>query len=524
MTIETFLTLIFKLIPIGIVTFLGLYAWRERKITGAASFAWLMLCIALWLIIILLEEMLPETAIDNFWHNLRFLAVAFIPVAFFTFIITYNGKSRWLTRQRILLLLIIPTLSQFIIWSNPYHGWFVVGLISEASMKNWSPGPWFWVHTCYSYGLLLISLGQVFRTLFQSFRPYRMQASALLLGAMLPLSLNVAMTLKLIPPNSAIAFYSLAFTGLIYAWGIFRHRLLNLVPVARDTLFDTMSDGMLTVDRLDRIVDMNPAMQAILQQPANTLIGKPASQTLVHWPAITQTLQTNTAQQIEFSHQQQNMLHYYDLRSFTLFNHRNVQTGILIILRNITTLKETQLALQEMAITDPLTGLHNRRHFFQIAGQEIERSLRYGHPLTAIMIDIDHFKQVNDTCGHIDGDQVLRSLAMCLQQNTRQVDILCRYGGEEFILLLAETGIDQALQTAERIRQQIETMPIIIGGTEIRITASLGLAEMRYAENLEQLLRHADQAMYAAKRAGRNRIRTYIPQDKLLPLDNAHNQ
>jgi diguanylate cyclase (GGDEF)-like protein len=177
-----------------------------------------------------------------------------------------------------------------------------------------------------------------------------------------------------------------------------------------------------------------------------------------------------------------------------------------------------------MAITDPLTGLHNRRHFFQIAGQEIERSLRYGHPLTAIMIDIDHFKQVNDTCGHIDGDQVLRSLAMCLQQNTRQVDILCRYGGEEFILLLAETGIDQALQTAERIRQQIETMPIIIGGTEIRITASLGLAEMRYAENLEQLLRHADQAMYAAKRAGRNRIRTYIPQDKLLPLDNAHNQ
>ncbi len=117
------------------------------------------------------------------------------------------------------------------------------------------------------------------------------------------------------------------------------------------------------------------------------------------------------------------MLHYYDLRSFTLFNHRNVQTGILIILRNITTLKETQLALQEMAITDPLTGLHNRRHFFQIAGQEIERSLRYGHPLTAIMIDIDHFKQVNDTCGHIDGDQVLRSLAMCLQQNTRLVVI-----------------------------------------------------------------------------------------------------
>lgn len=524
MTIETIQQLTFMLLPIAIAGFLGVYAWREKSTTGADAFAWLMASIICWMVVILLEELFADSALRGIWHNLRFVGVAFTPVAFFNFIMIYTGQGRWLTRRHILLMLVIPSLTQIIVWTNPYHNWFAYRLLSGTEMGRWAPGPWFWVHAVYNYGLIFLSLAKILRSLFQSFRPYRMQAIALLLGTMLPLLLNLAMTLQVIEPQSIYTAYSFAITGLVYAWAIFRYRLLSLVPVARSTLFDTMSDGMLTVDRLGRIVDMNHAMQAILQQPADALIGKPASQTLVNWTAFLQTLQTNTAQQIEFSHQQQNMLHYYDLRTFPLFDRRHVQTGTLIILRNITTLKETQLALQEMAITDPLTGLHNRRHFFQIAGQEIERSLRYGHPLTAIMIDIDHFKQVNDTCGHIDGDQVLRSLAMCLQQNTRQVDILCRYGGEEFILLLAETGIDQALQTAERIRQQIETMPIIIGGTEIRITASLGLAEMQYAENLEQLLRHADQAMYAAKRAGRNRIRTYIPQDKLLPLDNAHNQ
>lgn len=517
MTTDTLLTFIIRLIPIGIVVFLGIYAWRKREIPRAAAFAWLMLCITFWLIIILLEEMLPQTSFGGLWHNLRFLGVAFTPVAFYNFIRIYTGQGQ----RHALFMLIIPTLTQIIVWTNQYHDLFASRLVTGTEMGRWAPGPWFWIHAIYNFGLIFLGLAQILRSLFLSFRPYRMQAVAILLGSMLPLLLNLAMTMQLIEPQSTYTFYSFAITGLIFGWAVFRHRLLSLVPVARDTLFDTMSDGMLTVDRQGRIVDMNPAMQEILQQPANALIGKPADQILADWPVLLLTLQTNLKQQLEFSHQRQNILHYYDLRSFPLFDHQNSQTGMLTILRDITTLKETQLALQEMAITDPLTGLHNRRHFFQIAEQEIQRAFRYGHLLTAIMIDIDHFKQVNDTCGHIDADQVLRSLAMCLQQNTRQVDILCRYGGEEFILLLAETGIDQALQTAERIRQQIESLPIFIGGTEIRITASLGLAEMQYAESLEELLRRADQAMYAAKRAGRNRIMPFIPQDKLLPLDNA---
>ncbi len=170
--------------------------------------------------------------------------------------------------------------------------------------------------------------------------------------------------------------------------------------------------------------------------------------------------------------------------------------------------------IEQISVTDELTALSNRRGIFQLGEREFERALRFGRPLAVLMLDIDHFKRVNDTYGHPMGDQVLRALADCVRQNTRGIDVAGRYGGEEFTLLLPETDLPVAIQIAERLRQSIADLSIPIcrgkGDTppvHIRIKVSIGVAFMQPdIPNLSVLIDLADQALYRAKDSGRNRV------------------
>ena len=163
--------------------------------------------------------------------------------------------------------------------------------------------------------------------------------------------------------------------------------------------------------------------------------------------------------------------------------------------------------VQQMAITDELTGFYNRRGLFEFGRREVERSARFNRPLCAVMLDIDHFKQVNDRFGHPLGDQVLHGLAERCRSHVREIDIFGRYGGEEFVLLLPENDIAMAYVVAERLRQVVAEMPLETDQGEISITISLGVtAATQDTKDLPSLIERADQALYLAKHSGRNRV------------------
>lgn len=173
--------------------------------------------------------------------------------------------------------------------------------------------------------------------------------------------------------------------------------------------------------------------------------------------------------------------------------------------------KELQETLERLAVTDALTGVYNRRHFFDLAASEISRALRYKRPLSMIMIDIDHFKRVNDRYGHLVGDQVLASIAERVRTELRINDIMGRYGGEEFSILLPETcGSDTEL-VAERLRSNVAGQPFLTDRGTIQITISLGVTCLGEDAqvSVERLLDEADQALYQAKRLGRNRTEVF---------------
>lgn len=163
--------------------------------------------------------------------------------------------------------------------------------------------------------------------------------------------------------------------------------------------------------------------------------------------------------------------------------------------------------VQNLALTDPLTGLYNRRGLFEIGYIEFSRSVRLRRPFSALMLDIDHFKSVNDRYGHPVGDQVLQFLASELHSTVRGTDIVGRYGGEEFVIFLSGSNGKAAMDLAERLREMIENTPFLVGKNEIGITISLGAAEYNEnSPNLETLIARADQALYVAKHKGRNRV------------------
>ncbi|MEW6401167.1 MAG: diguanylate cyclase [Chloroflexota bacterium] len=161
---------------------------------------------------------------------------------------------------------------------------------------------------------------------------------------------------------------------------------------------------------------------------------------------------------------------------------------------------------QLLAATDAVTRLYNRHRFFELAEREFRRAHRYARPLAVLMIDIDHFKVVNDTYGHATGDETLFNIARCIHRELRETDILGRYGGDEFIALLPETGVGHAQVLARRLCKQLERLKVKPSSREGgEITASIGIASLDEAdERLADLLEHADRALYAAKEAGRN--------------------
>ena len=177
------------------------------------------------------------------------------------------------------------------------------------------------------------------------------------------------------------------------------------------------------------------------------------------------------------------------------------------IVRDITKRKQMESKMQILATTDTLTHVFNRIKYAELMQREIERVRRYSHPLSIIMFDIDHFKKVNDTYGHMVGDDVLCMLTQIVKENLRETDFLVRWGGEEFVIITPETDLQRAEKLAERIRLATESYPF---DQVERVTLSFGVTQFHKDDTEDAFIKRADDAMYMAKKNGRNRVEVSI--------------
>jgi diguanylate cyclase (GGDEF)-like protein len=188
------------------------------------------------------------------------------------------------------------------------------------------------------------------------------------------------------------------------------------------------------------------------------------------------------------------------------------------IINEVIELRQTSEELEELVHTDTLTGLYNYRHFSLVLEQELERTRRTGQPTCMILLDLDHFKRVNDTWGHEAGNKVLRRCAELMKRTLRKIDIPCRYGGEEFAIILPGTHLPLAVSVANRLRQDIMTAPLEVDDGVIEYTASMGVDTYVMGDVIgaEDFVKQVDEQLYRAKQEGRNRV-CHRPFDHIRP-------
>ncbi|MGA2525883.1 MAG: diguanylate cyclase [Smithellaceae bacterium] len=497
--------------------------WRWRRAPGSKSLmiqmigeGWWTLCYALHLSTCIRPE-------PYFWSKLMFLGVVMVPAGFLVWASRYTNRDGWVNNRSIRLLLIEPILFNIIIWTDPWHGLFSGSYITTGTL-----GIAFWLHSAYSYILLTIGGLMLFLNWLQVTYAYRKQAFLVLLGLPIAWLANIVTIFQLTPLKD-IDFSPLGFfaAGAIFTYAQLRHHLFDLLPVAHHTVLENMLDGVMVLDTEDRIIDLNKSAQEILGINLNEALGKAAGSALPAWQeAEVQSTQKQDVH-VEFlmkGTEKRNI----DLSTTALYDHRNQPYGKLVMLRDITNIKhienalrETnenlsqklaeiealQIKLKEEAIRDPLTGLYNRRFLQETLNREIAHADRASIPLSLAMIDLDHFKKINDTYGHLIGDLFLITLGNLLAQKTRSSDVSCRYGGEEFVIVMPAATLEEAAQRTDQLRVEFSEMKIDTGNGKIGITLSAGVAGYPIHGNSDKnLLDAADRALYAAKAKGRNRV------------------
>lgn len=280
------------------------------------------------------------------------------------------------------------------------------------------------------------------------------------------------------------------------------------------TLVEKSLEGILIIqDGLIKFV--NPTLLKILNYDEKEILGKDILRFL--YPDSRELLSENLRKlydrkpfesplELRMVHKNEEGIYMETL--LTLIQYED-NPAILITLRNITERKKAEAELKRLVITDDLTGLYNQRYFYTQLTKEVERAKRHNRPLSLLLIDVDLFKEFNDTYGHWEGDFVLKKIGELLMKNVRDIDIAFRYGGEEFTVILPETNHEDAMIVAERIRKAVaQTMfyPFTLDGQPdiVSKTVSIGTTEFHQEDTLKSFLKRADNAMYQAKKSGRN--------------------
>jgi len=522
----------------ALATLVVYFIARQRSAPGSVALKGMLIGMFVWGFSYALSWAFVPLEHKIFWLKMMFFGMTTVPGLFLLFTLRITHRDEWITFRNYVLLFSEPFINILLVWFAPGIIFKSIELMpgNEFAVIEIQRGIGFWVSTVYSYIVIFFSYYLLIVSYRQTNSFFKRQYALILAGSILPFGLSFFTQITSSHFNnldmSAISF---GFSGIVYAYAILRHRLMDLVPVARSRLIENMSDGVLVLDAQGRIVDINPAMNNFLDEEPAFFIGKNVSDIISIWNENMEHLLNGMETRTELRLPNKPS-RYLDLRVTPLHDDEQNLSGRLIIFRDVTDRKEvekdlrhamdrmqTQLIeigllqsqLREQAIRDALTNLFNRRYLEETLERELARAAREVYPLCIVMMDIDHFKNVNDTYGHEAGDLVLKTLAETVIRQSRQGDFVCRFGGEEFVLVMPNITIEVAKERVNSLHKSISSLYIPFGRYNLNITMSMGISWYpRHGETKEDLLRGSDRALYIAKNSGRNRVCVYRESEK----------
>jgi diguanylate cyclase (GGDEF)-like protein len=372
---------------------------------------------------------------------------------------------------------------------------------------NFTPGALYYLLHSYPIICMALSMAVLLYRMKSWKEKYRKQLLILFICLIFPLTTEVIYFITVLAGintnHTYLTPYAMAIMSFCLYMGVARFNIFEIISMATISAMEYIRDGFVLLDDGNNFLYSNPVADELL--PGIKKLGRGESIFSIRgWPEKVNSMATGS---IEFTNDKGTK--HFKASVSPVYSQNQTLIAKIVIFNDITESVILMKKLEDAAYLDALTGIYNRKHFFELAAVNIERALRFSNSIYSAMLDLDFFKNVNDTYGHAAGDIVLIKTADVSRHTIRSYDLLGRYGGEEFVLLITDLELTEASNMMERIRENIENSVIDYEGVEIRITCSIGLAQFTSGDTMETSVKKSDMALYVAKNSGRNQVKIY---------------
>lgn len=442
----------------------------------------------------------------RFWLKFEYAGLSFISALWFllSWKLYYRRSPRF---RMVVLVMLIPAASCFLVMTHEYHSLYYRSLdvleIGTKMLVSIEKGPWYWIQLTGHAVFLVMSL--VLQIRIWRNRGYGIRESSfwIWVGTAQLFPWNIVYQLGLSAGGIDLNPFGIAVSMLFIGYGIFRYRTLSTEEALVYTIFSSLENPMVILDRFGNISDFNAAAQSLFSWLNPFLIGKPVPPS----SGDAALFDPEKGKKLDKSIMMGDGMHLFEGHADPLYQDKSVQ-GYIYFFRDVTENRRLLARLRRLAYFDMLTGLYNRPRFMWHAERLLRSRVLWNQPVAVLMMDIDHFKMVNDRFGHAMGDRVLQMLGRVIRTRVAGHGLAGRYGGEEFTVILPRHGKAEAVDFAEMLRKSIAGIAFERKLVPVRITVSIGVSA-RYPEegrDLDALLAEADRALYEAKRKGRDRV------------------
>ena len=519
---ENFLTHILVVIMAGTISlFLSLYIRVKAKdAPGVKPYILVTLLSSIFTFAYAFELASTSLKEMKFWLGVEYLAMPFIPVYVLFMCLEYVGRK---IKTWNYALFIIPITTIFMMQTNDLHHLYY----KSMNINNEGPfpllklewGPWFYIHAVFLFVCLTLSVFVLLREYRKSLFLFRMQILLMVAGFITPIIANYfylndwSKGIDLGPISLSIAF-------IFHGVALISLQMFNVAPIARESVFESLKEGVIVLNQNKVIVDYNKAALFLIPQLSNHHIGKSIAD-VIDDPILKGKLY----EELEFDYTSllEDRAIHFRINFTEVKNKNGVQVGKIITFMNVTEKVQMEAKLKQLASLDGLTQVLNRTFFMKKSEMLFDDLMLDGGNISIVMFDIDYFKRVNDTYGHEAGDIVLTRVTSIVKEKLCSVDYMGRYGGEEFIICMPETTLMEATNRANIIRQAVAESLTTFNKVEIQVTSSFGVSHAllevgEESYSIQQLIREADQALYAAKHKGRNCVEFYSADELLLQI------
>ena len=514
-SMKIFLSL-YLFVAVILTQFFAAYFFSKGKNSYRKIFSAFILCVGVYLfgyLMIINSSNLQELI---FWNQIQYLGLPFISVLWLTVALLYTKTIYTLSRRMTVVLFFVPVITFFIRLTNSWHhlfytNWGVKQFFGFYSL-HMERGFWYFVHISHTILCLFLTIIIYYLGYRKKMSGYtKPQFMVFFFASLLPL---IGIILILFAYDKWIIDYSaliMPISILIIGYGILKYDFLEIKALARETVFENSLDGMMILESGLRLIDYNQAAKDFFKALNISLDNYPIEHLFNQEPELLEIFKSETTQ--EFSVMIDGEERFFEISALPLGIPHDRKTRMFKSIRDITEKKKVQEKLTILATIDSLSGLYNRAEFMKLAQRELSLAKRHNKRSSLLMIDVDHFKNINDTFGHAAGDEVIRKMGNTIMTSFRKTDFAGRLGGEEFAVLLRDTSLDEAKGAAKKFLETVSRIKVIYEQQEISFTVSIGVAaiyvDINNSSSIEDILKKADDALYKAKAKGRNCVAVY---------------